>query len=191
MAAGDRWFFDRIAGMYDVVTPPAARRSLETGLSMADGPVERLLDVGGGTGRAARALDVPERVVVDASAGMLRRVPAGLDPVLASATDLPVSAGAVDVVVIVDALHHLPDHDRVLAEADRALRPGGVLVVREFDRGTLRGRVLEAAEHLGRLGSTFLTADGIRDRLEAAGFEATVLEAGFSCTVVGHKSGTA
>lgn len=190
MAPGDRWFFDRVAGLYDLVMPPADPAPLLEGLAAADGPVDRVLDVGGGTGRAARALDAPNRVVVDASRGMLRRVPTGIGRVLASATDLPVAGGAADAVVIVDALHHLPAHDRVLAEASRVLRPGGALVVREFDRGTVRGRLLEFAEHATRMESTFVTADELRERLAAAGFDARVLHRGFSCTVVGRKPGT-
>lgn len=191
MATGDRWFFDRLARVYDLVMPPASARALREGLAVAEGPVERVLDVGGGTGRATRRLDAPERVVVDLSLGMLRRVPVGIGRVRASATDLPVRDGAADAVLIVDALHHMPSHHRVVAEAHRVLRPGGVLVVREFDRGTLRGRLLEAAEHAVRMESTFRTAAGLRDRVSAAGFEAAaVLDGGFACTVVGRKPDT-
>ena len=190
MAPGDRWFFDRVARAYDLVMPAASERAIADGLALAEGPVERVVDVGGGTGRAARAVDAPHRVVVDATPAMLRRVPAGVGRVLASATDLPVADGSVDAVLIVDALHHLPAHHRVLAQAYGALRPGGVLVVREFNRATLRGRLLEAAEHAIRLESTFLTAEGLRDRVSAAGFRgASVLEGGFACTVAGRKPG--
>jgi SAM-dependent methyltransferase len=46
-----------------------------------------------------------------------------------AATPLPAS----DAIVIYDVLHHLPDADATLAAAARALRPGGVLVVKEND----------------------------------------------------------
>lgn len=188
MAPGDRWFFDRVARVYDLVMPRADADALQDGLALADGPVERVLDVGGGTGRATRSLDAPERIVVDATPAMLRRVPSGIGRVLGSATDVPVGDGVADAVVIVDALHHLPRHHRVLAEAFRVLRPGGVLVVREFNRATIRGRLLEAAEHAIRMESTFRTADALHARLVAAGFEAVaVLDGGFSCTVAGRK----
>lgn len=197
MSVGDRWFFDRVARVYDLVMPPADADALAEGLALAERPIERLLDVGGGTGRAARAIDVPDRIVVDATPGMLRRVPTSIAPVLGSATSLPVAAGSVDAVVIVDALHHLPAHDRVLAEAYRVLRPGGALVVREFNRATLRGRLLELGEHAIRMKSTFRSADNLRHRVDGAGFEAaTVIHGGFSCTVAGrkpeedHQSGT-
>ena len=40
---------------------------------------------------------------------------------------------AADAIVIYDVLHHLPDADATLAAAAGALRPGGVLVVKEND----------------------------------------------------------
>lgn len=188
MAPGDRWFFDRIARVYDLAMPRADAGALRDGLSLADGPVERVLDVGGGTGRAAKAIEAQERIVVDATPGMLRRVPPNIGRVLGSATDLPVADGSADAVVIVDALHHLPRHHRVLAESFRVLRPGGVLVVREFNRATVRGRLLEAAEHAIRMESTFRTAEALHARLAAAGFEGvSVLDGGFSCTVAGRR----
>lgn len=189
MAPGDRWFFRRVARFYDLVMPPARSGPLERGLALADGPVERVLDVGGGTGRAAKAVDAPERVVIDATRSMLEGVPNGIEAVLASATDLPVADGTVDAILVVDALHHLPDHDRVLAEADRALRPGGVLVIRDFNRATLRGRLLEFGEHAIRMESTFLTAAALVERLDAVGFEANRLGGGFTFTVAGRKPG--
>lgn len=189
MGPGDRWFFERVAPVYDLLMPRAKAGPLEAGLALAEGPVERVLDVGGGTGRAAKALDTSDRIVIDATPAMVRRVPAGLSPVLASATDLPVADGAADAVVVVDALHHLPDHDRVLAEAARVLRPGGVLVVREFNRATLRGRLLELAEHAVRMESTFRTATELGELVVAVGLEAQVLDRGFSCTVAGLKPG--
>lgn len=189
MTPGDRWFFDRVAPVYDVLLPAAPAGPLRNALAQAHGPVRRILDVGGGTGRAAREVPVPERTVVDASPGMLAKVPAEVNRVLASATDLPVADGAVDAVVMVDALHHFPDHTSVHAESYRVLRPGGVLVIRDFDRSTVRGRLLEAAEHAIRMESTFRSATEIRDQITAADFESTVLDRGFACTVLGRKPG--
>lgn len=187
MAPGDRWFFDRVARVYDLLMPPARSAPLRAGLAMADGPLEIVLDVGGGTGRGARAVDAPQRVVVDLSGGMLARVPPPLAAVRGDARALPVADGAADAVTVVDAFHHLPDQATVVAEAYRVLRPGGVLVVRDFNRATLRGRALEAAEHAIRMRSTFRSAADLEALLDAAGFEAERLHEGFACTVVGRK----
>ena len=195
--------FDRLARLYDLVMPPARSGPLAEGLARAERPVYRALDVGGGTGRAAAAIR-PETVVVDAAPGMLRRARAkGHAAVAGDATRLPVADASVDAALVVDALHHMPDHPAVFAELSRVLRPGGVAIVREFDPTTLRGRALVAAEHAWGFDSTFHAPADLVDLLAAAGFEATVLDGGFGYTVAGvagsesvagsgrHKSGRA
>jgi demethylmenaquinone methyltransferase/2-methoxy-6-polyprenyl-1,4-benzoquinol methylase len=185
---GDVRFFDRLAAVYDRLMPPARRGPLRRGLARADGPVEWLLDVGGGPGRAVAGLDVAERTVIDAAAGMCRRARArGLGAVRGDAGRLPVADGAVDAVTVVDALHHLPDPGEAVREAARVLRPGGVLVVREFDPATVRGRALVAAERAVGFDSTFLAPDDLAGLLAEAGLAARVLDRGFSCTVVGKR----
>jgi ubiquinone/menaquinone biosynthesis C-methylase UbiE len=47
-------------------------------------------------------------------------------------TNLP--PGSVDVAFLCDVYHHLEQHPKVLASIHRALRPGGRLIVIEFDR---------------------------------------------------------
>ncbi|MFW6383836.1 MAG: class I SAM-dependent methyltransferase [Halodesulfurarchaeum sp.] len=178
-------YFDRFAPLYDLVVPPTDPAPLAAGLASASRPVERVLDLGGGTGRASRTL--PNRaVVLDASQPMLVRARDHDHPaVRGDVRSLPLATGSTDAVVSVDALHHLPAVETVLEEAKRVLRPGGVIVVRDFDPGTLRGRALSLAEHLVGFESEFLPLDALRDSLSATGFEPTVLERGFPYTVVG------
>lgn len=187
MAPGDLWFFDRIAPLYDVVMPSASAGTLAAALERADGPVERVLDVGGGTGRAARAIDVPERIVLDASAAMLARVPEGIGRVRGDARAPPLRSASVDAALIVDAFHHLPEEHRVLDALADVLRPGGVLVIGEFDPSTLRGRGLEAGEHLLTMESQFYTPTELVEALTAAGLDAGVVEPGFGYTVAATK----
>ncbi len=187
MARGDRWFFDRMHPIYDLVMPAAREEALQAGLAHADGPIDHVIDLGGGTGRASRAITEPDRVVVDLSAGMLKRVPAEIGRILGSATELPIAGGVIDAVIVVDALHHFPDHERAITEAFRVLRPGGVVVVRDFNRATLRGRLLMIAEHAIRMESTFHTPTELVQKLDAVGFAAEAIASGFSYTVVGRK----
>lgn len=187
MGSGDRWFFDRVAPLYDLVMPGADRSVLMRGLGMTDGPVRTVLDVGGGTGRAARAITADRRIVLDASRGMLDRVPAPIRTVAASATDLPVRPGGVDAVLIVDALHHLPEPERVLSEVYAAIRPGGVVVIGEFDPGSLRGRLVTIGEAVMGFESTFWRPDALVSLVGSAGFDAEVLDRGFTYTVAGRK----
>ncbi|UIO98740.1 methyltransferase domain-containing protein [Halobaculum sp. CBA1158] len=187
---GDVGFFDRIAPLYDAVMPPASPADLRAGLAFAHRPVERVVDLGGGTGRVARALGRVgvEATVVDYSRGMLRRAAAdGFPVVRGDAARLPVSDGGVDAVVVADALHHFPDPEAALGEAARALAPGGVVVVREFDPGTRRGRALARTESIAGMNSRFLSPESVTATLDDAGLRSHVVDPGFGYTVVGVK----
>lgn len=187
MGSGDVWFFDRIARVYNVIMPAADAGALRAGLARGDRSIERVLDVGGGTGRGLRALDPREPIVLDAAGGMLDHAPAGWTRLQASATAVPLADDTVDAVVIVDALHHLPDATGVLAETYRVLRGRGVVVIREFDPETVRGRLVAAGERVLGFSSTFMRPDALATSLETAGFDATIVERGFGYTVAGRK----
>jgi len=192
---GDVRFFDRVASLYDRLAPVTDPEPLWAGLARADRPVERVLDLAGGTGRAARAIAAPvgpgrapEAFVIDASRAMLgRAADRGTAAVQGDAGRLPIRDAAVDAVVVLDALHHLPDPESALAEATRVLRPGGVLVIREFDPATLRGRALVAAERAVGFDSTFRGPDEWATAVSTAGLASTVLDRGFAFTVAGKK----
>jgi len=192
---GDVRFFDRTARLYDRLAPPTDPEPIWAGLARADRSVARVLDLAGGSGRAARAITdpagterPPEVVVVDASRRMLARAAdRGTPGVQGDAGRLPVRDAAVDAVVVLDALHHLPDLGTALAEVERVLRPGGILVIREFDPGTLRGQALAAAERLVGFDSTFRRPEAWAAAVDDSGLHATALDRGFAFTVVGKK----
>ena len=186
---GDVDFFDRVAPLYDLAMPPADGEALAAGLDRAERPIERLLDVGGGSGRAAAALTGPDIAVVDASVGMLSRARRGrgLSGIAADAGRLPFRDASVDAITIVDAFHHLPDQDAALAEAARVLAPGGALVVREFDPEHPLGRLLVAGEHAIGMNSRFRTPDGLATAMDAVELDARVVDRGFGYTVVGVR----
>ncbi len=178
--------FDRLSEVYARAMPPADGERLRAGLALAEGPVERGLDLGGGPGRGAAAVGEVDWTVVDIAGGMLRTARhRGHAAVRGDATRIPVVNDAVDAVMIVDALHHTPDHAAVFAEVARVLRPGGVVVVREFHPRTLRGRAVVAAEWLAGFGSTFRTPDALAGVVTESGLSATVLDRGFGYTVAG------
>jgi demethylmenaquinone methyltransferase/2-methoxy-6-polyprenyl-1,4-benzoquinol methylase len=187
MAHGDAAIFDRFARLYDV-KPPTSRRKLQPALDLAERPVERVLDVGGGTGQGVRALDVPEGIVVDAAPGMLAEArDHGVTAVRGDARRLPVPDETVDAVLILDALHHMPDAEQVVDDAARVLRPGGVLVVLEYDPTTVLGRLLVAAEHLVGFDSTFFAAGDLEATMRAAGLAVTPYREGFEYGLAGVK----
>ena len=91
-----------------------------------------MLDVGAGTGIVTAGLARPDvsLVACDLSVEMLARAAARLHGrvVVADAAALPVPGGALDAVAYVWVLHHVGDARACLAEAWRALRPGGRVV---------------------------------------------------------------
>ena len=184
---GDSWFFDRFAPVYDRVMPPADRDAIVAGFDGADVEVSTVLDLAGGSGRIARELASTYDVTVcDLSRPMLEQARRhGLQGVQADATTLPVRDDAVDGVVIADAYHHLPRPEAVLHEVRRVLRPGGVLVVRDFDPATVRGKAIELVERALRWPCEFRTPGALAVDLEEACFEPVVLDGGFDYTVAG------
>jgi len=121
-----------------------------------DGALEgrgEVLDLGGGTGHLAALLAAEIRrpvTVLDASAPMLRRAARleGVRPVLGDAARMPFADAAFDAVIAYDAVHHFERPQEALAEAVRVLRPGGALLVGEFDPRSRGVRALAAVERL-------------------------------------------
>ncbi|WP_340101321.1 class I SAM-dependent methyltransferase [Salinibaculum salinum] len=186
MAVGDVSTFDRFARLYDAVMPAAKRSKLRAALARAKRPVERVVDVGGGPGRAVRAIDADCRVVVDPARGMLVQARThDIEAVCADGSQLPIRTASVDAVVVSDALHHIADQRGVLQEAKRVMRPGGVLVIREFDPTTLRGRALVVAEQFWGFDSTFYSPTALRAEIDAVGLDGQIIDRGFDYTVVG------
>jgi len=108
---------------------------------------QRVLDVGAGTGTGSVALAArfgsADITAIDASDDMLQRARAKIaerglgDRVRTVVADL--DAGwphlpPADLIWASLSLHHMADPQRVLADAHRALRPGGVLAVLEMGR---------------------------------------------------------
>jgi ubiquinone/menaquinone biosynthesis C-methylase UbiE len=115
-----------------------------------------VLDVGAGTGaatRAAIACGASRVVAVDAAFGMLavdaaRRPPAAV----ADARALPVRSGAFDAVVAAFSLNHLEDPAVALADAARAVRQGGAIVVTAYaadDEHPVKAAVEDAVTAMG------------------------------------------
>lgn len=96
----------------------------------------RVLDVGCGEGRVARALGASGATVigVDGATEMLAAARAsahGVGPgyVRADVTRLPISDGAVDGAVAVLVMEHLVAMEEAVAEIARTLAPGGRIVL--------------------------------------------------------------
>jgi ubiquinone/menaquinone biosynthesis C-methylase UbiE len=140
----DRTFHDAEASGYDGYLAEEPVRSAEDWLvPMIVGLTRGVVaDLGCGTGRMTESLVAAGRsvIAVDHSREMLQvtaRKVAGERVVIvrADVRRLPIRDAGCDAVVCSGVLHHVSDWERIVYEAARILRPGGVLVVREPNAG--------------------------------------------------------
>ncbi|MDQ0349325.1 ArsR/SmtB family transcription factor [Ancylobacter vacuolatus] len=111
--------------------------------ALSGGRIGSLLDLGTGTGRILElfAGEMERGVGIDLSAEMLAVARANLDRAgVRNATvrqgdiyNLALPRDAFDVVIVHQVLHFLEDAPRAIKEAARVLRPGGRLLVVDFD----------------------------------------------------------
>jgi len=151
-----RALFDSVATRYDLMNDlmsAGIHRSWKAAMVawLKPHPGQVLLDVAGGTGdialRAlprlapAEATPVPSIVVCDTSQRMLEigraraldeGILAGIEWVCADAERLPVADRSVDLYTIAFGLRNVTRIDAALAEARRALKPGGRFLCLEF-----------------------------------------------------------
>jgi ubiquinone/menaquinone biosynthesis C-methylase UbiE len=121
-------------------------------------PGGKILDLGGGSGWVSELLTQfgYRPFTLDLSSALLgigqrRFAKAGLIPrfMVGDMTTLPVASGSMDAVLVMDALHHVPDVPAVFREAFRVLAEGGQFVLAEPGEGhseTEKARA-EMAEH--------------------------------------------
>jgi SAM-dependent methyltransferase len=108
-----------------------------------DGKV--VVDIGCGPGNIFATVGGSPQVLigVDISPGALKMAQeVGYTPLLADAQNLPLRDGCADLVVANATIHHCDDMAKVLAEAGRLVKPGGLLVTDKDSQSTalnLRG----------------------------------------------------
>ena len=181
--------FSRGAAAYDARAVAQARvRERVAALLGRHAPrADRILDVGAGTGALAARL-LRERpglrlVLADLAPGMCAAAAAAAPRagvVRADAEALPFAGERFDAVVSSSTFQWLAEPGPALAEARRALAPGGTLVLALFAEGTLRELRAAWRDVAGPAGEArmhrFLTRDEVAGALAPAGLEALAVE---------------
>lgn len=120
-----------------------------------DQKIVDFLDIGTGTGRMLELFgpDVSHAIGVDSSREMLSFARAAIEDAglrncqvrLADMYNLPFANQSQDAIVIHQVLHYAEDPEKVIHEAARLLRPGGVMAIVDFARHNVQSLQSEHA----------------------------------------------
>ncbi|MDB5678978.1 metalloregulator ArsR/SmtB family transcription factor, partial [Sphingomonas bacterium] len=162
-AASAAGWFEGNAGQWDAIRSlHVAESQVEAAMAgvLGDARVERLIDIGTGTGRMLElfAGQATHALGIDRSSEMLRLARAklsekGFDHAELRQADLyalPLDAGTADLAILHHVLHFAQTPDAAIAEAARVLGPGGRLLIVDFaPHGREELRTRDAHARLG------------------------------------------
>jgi ubiquinone/menaquinone biosynthesis C-methylase UbiE len=154
--------FNVIAGLYNKLADFSLTDEFRQSLAI---PCEGImLDVGGGTGRVAKAVRglVKNVIVIDISLAMMRyAVDNDLSCVDAPSECLPFPTDSIDRILMLDSLHHIRDQKATAGELWRVLKPGGRITIIEPNIHLFGVKMLAVGEKLLLMRSHILTGEKI------------------------------
>ena len=181
--------FDLLAPLYDHFIKTKDPNKLA---ALANLPTNgSLLDVGGGTGRIAISIKemVSKLVVVDLSLNMLRQAikKDGLRAVCSPSEKLPFPNESFERVIMVDALHHVYDHQVTARELWRVVKPNGCVVIEEPDIRIFSVKLAALVEKIALMRSHFISPNKIQTLFSYPNAKSRIEGDGYTSWVVIEK----
>lgn len=148
MAKNNKWFWDKYAAFYDFEIRLANGKAYKTMYRLMSQALKRdmkVLEIATGTGlialniascvQSVEAIDFAPKMI---EAAKKKKAPANVRFSVADATALPFEDNRFDAVIISNALHIMPNPERVLENIRRVLKPGGLLIAPTFSHGHIK-----------------------------------------------------
>ena len=141
---------DQWSKVFDAPKRDTWQKPAELVAALGIHPGQTVADLGAGTGYFSRhlagavgpdgsvlAVDIEPTLVAHLRGRAQREGTANVVPILGSADNPRLPAGAIDLILIADTYHHLDHRTRYLPQLRRALRPSGRIVVVDWKPGEL------------------------------------------------------
>ena len=166
--------FNRVANFYDKFVGSFDLEEINEYLPLKSDAL--LLDLGGGTGRIAYQLAkyVNECFILDLSFEMLQQSKKNSHniPLLQAGSEkAPIKSNSINQIFLNDSLHHIQKQQETLEECYRMLKPGGELIIREFDKKHFWNIFLTIGEALLRFKSKFVSPEQLSEMCQSIGFK--------------------
>jgi len=164
-----------------LVDVPFARKIAES-LALLNGEMT-IVDLGTGPGLLAIQLSklLPQAKIIgiDPSSGMLKIARenadnagvSNLETRMGRAEEMPLESDSADLVVTRSSLHEWEDPQKGLSEIFRVLKPGGRLMIKDYNRAWLAGWKRKLFGLFGHVDMFKFTFEEVADLLRESGFD--------------------
>ena len=171
--------FDIIAPIYEKLHSGAKETFARIESMVSFESTDKVLDLGGGTGRIGRFLvdKVNSVVVVDSSKKMIdqcRQKYPKLSCICSDVKNLPISSDSINKIIVVDAFHHFQDQEQTIKEIKRVLVKNGEIIIEEFNPTSMIGKLVVLMEKIFCMSSVFHSPELLCNLFLSNGFSAKV-----------------
>jgi ubiquinone/menaquinone biosynthesis C-methylase UbiE len=182
--------FKILAPFYEKFIPSKYSEDL---IKRAGLPVDGLLlDAGGGTGRISKTLKgfVSKVILLDLSFDMLRQAKDHQDIFLINSTTetIPFGDGQFQIILLIDAFHHVLSQEITVRELWRVLKPGGSFIIIEPDVNLTIVKLVALIEKLALMRSHFRKPEDIaRLTMKLPKSDVSVIKEQFNAWIIARK----